>query len=163
MISCLFRNLFQAHPFCAHDKNTKLALHVLVSVLLSPASISTSWLWDIPYDFAILHHPLHYTTFRMILGGLVRKIVLHLQTHESPQPAPQRANHRLLLFCCVKVLSDFHDVHGMGGRPEAQAVIALFNHSICVFKGMYAIPADIIVVIGRITSEGSYAHIDVHR
>ena len=35
MISCFFRNLLQAFPFCAHDKNAKPALYVLVSVLLS--------------------------------------------------------------------------------------------------------------------------------
>ena len=32
---CLFRNLLQTLPFCAHDKNVKPALYVLVSVLLS--------------------------------------------------------------------------------------------------------------------------------
>ena len=35
MISGLFRNLLQAFSFCAHDKNAKPTLYVLVSVLLS--------------------------------------------------------------------------------------------------------------------------------
>ena len=28
---------------------------------------------DISYDFAIFHHPLHYTTIWIVLGDLVRK------------------------------------------------------------------------------------------